>query len=144
MPTKEEIKKWLKDMGRDRKWLAEQCAVSVAHIHNWFSISGKIPDSKLELLKRLMEKDEILKDHKTKRAEITLSFVGDEWELIKWCANKKKIPPERWIEDCALASSGAYRRHGLDQYYSSIPSTNEQIIMSGRLEKDIAPPDIID
>lgn len=31
-PTKEDIKKWLKDSGKSREWLAEQCGVGKGYL----------------------------------------------------------------------------------------------------------------
>lgn len=33
MHQKSDIKKWLKENGKDCKWLAEQCGVSIGRIH---------------------------------------------------------------------------------------------------------------
>ena len=58
-PTKEEIKKWLKSIEKDRDWLAEQCFVKRSAVNSWLSTDRGIPPAKLALIKNLME-DEII------------------------------------------------------------------------------------
>lgn len=58
-PTKEEIKKWLKSIKKDRDWLAEQCFVKRSAVNSWLSTDRGIPPAKLALIKNLME-DEII------------------------------------------------------------------------------------
>ena len=120
--TKDDIKSWLKKIGKDRFWLAEKCLVSKRGIDNWFKKDGKIPESKLTLVQSLMGKEPVTEHHhKSAREEVTLSFVAEEWELIKWCSNHMNISVERWIEECVLASSDSLRKHGVDQYYPKNP-----------------------
>lgn len=51
---KAEIKKWLKDIGKDRDWLAEQCGVTRGGINIWLSSSRPIPRQTGKLVSRLM------------------------------------------------------------------------------------------
>ena len=51
---KAEIKKWLKDIGKDRDWLAEQCGVTRGGINIWLSSSRPIPRQTGKLIVRLM------------------------------------------------------------------------------------------
>lgn len=54
-PTKNDIKKWLKTIKKDREWLAKQCGLnSKQSVDNWFAATGKIPKAKLLLIQRLM------------------------------------------------------------------------------------------
>lgn len=54
-PTKNDIKKWLKTIKKDREWLAKQCGLnSKQSVDNWFAAAGKIPKAKLLLIQRLM------------------------------------------------------------------------------------------
>lgn len=43
MHSKSDIKKWLKENGKDCKWLAEQCGVSIHTVYGWMSVRRKIP-----------------------------------------------------------------------------------------------------
>ena len=42
-PKKLRIKEWLRAHGKTRRWLAEQCRVSVRTVHTWFTARGNIP-----------------------------------------------------------------------------------------------------
>lgn len=57
-PNKEEIKKWLKDTGRDRFWLAEQCDVEKVSVDGWFS-RNKFPAKSILVIRRLMDEHPI-------------------------------------------------------------------------------------
>ncbi len=43
MHRKSDIKKWLKENGKDCKWLAEQCGVSIHTVYGWMSSRRPIP-----------------------------------------------------------------------------------------------------
>lgn len=59
-PTKEEIKEWLKSIGKDRDWLAEQCFVKRSAVNSWLSTDRGIPPAKLALIKNLMDDEEVV------------------------------------------------------------------------------------
>lgn len=52
---KSDIKKWLKEIGKNRDWLAEQCGVTRGGINIWLSSSRPIPKQSGRLIERLME-----------------------------------------------------------------------------------------
>lgn len=54
MHTKEEIDQWLKDIGKTRQWLADQCGVKYLVVNNWFSKSRTIPKKALIIIDNLM------------------------------------------------------------------------------------------
>lgn len=54
MHEKEEIDQWLKDTGKDRKWLAEQCGVSYGQVNNWMSKNRDIPKKAHIIIDKLM------------------------------------------------------------------------------------------
>lgn len=43
MHSKSDIKKWLKENGKDCNWLAEQCGVSIHTVYGWMSSRRPIP-----------------------------------------------------------------------------------------------------
>lgn len=60
MSNAEDIKKWLKTIGKNRQWLAEQTLSSKGTVNNWLSSGKPIPSAKLALIERLMNgEDEI-------------------------------------------------------------------------------------
>jgi hypothetical protein len=50
----DEIKTWLKQTGRDRAWLAEQCGVSIGTVNNWLSAGRKITGPPQKIIEQLM------------------------------------------------------------------------------------------
>lgn len=55
MPTREDIKQWLKKTGKDRFWLASKMFVSKRQIDNWLSSNRGIPEVKLQFIESLMK-----------------------------------------------------------------------------------------
>lgn len=54
MPSKSDIKKWLKITGKDCKWLAEQCGVSIHTVYGWMSSRRPIPAKSFARIRELM------------------------------------------------------------------------------------------
>lgn len=78
MPSKEDIILWLEKIEKNRKWLAEKCLVTPGQCYNWFSVNGKIPTAKLELIKKLINETE----KQPGQNEITLEFSDAEMEIV--------------------------------------------------------------
>ena len=76
-PTKEDMKKWLKDSGKSREWLAEQCGVNKRTVDLWLSISRKVPSKALLIIQRLMT-DKI----SPIPPQVEIDFTDEEWEVI--------------------------------------------------------------
>jgi hypothetical protein len=53
-PTKDQIKIWLKHPGRSRKWLSNECDVSINTVNNWLSTAIEIPPKQLIRIAQLM------------------------------------------------------------------------------------------
>lgn len=79
MPDKEDIIAWLATIGKDRKWLADKCLVSVGQCYNWFSRNGRIPAAKLALIKSLID---ATSGENPPDQVITLEFSGKEMEIV--------------------------------------------------------------
>lgn len=54
MSTPENIKEWLKRIGKNRAWLGEKCGVSKRSVDNWLSGADPIPYAKQQLIEHLM------------------------------------------------------------------------------------------
>lgn len=50
----DKIKDWLKEIGKDRNWLADQCGSSLPTINGWLSAGRPIPTPILKIINRLM------------------------------------------------------------------------------------------
>lgn len=57
-PKKLRIKEWLRAHGKTRRWLAEQCRVSVRTVHTWFTARGNIPVTQYLFIDKLMSEGE--------------------------------------------------------------------------------------
>ena len=54
-PSKEQIKSWLKTIGKDREWLAKQCgAKSKRTVEKWFETKGIVPAKAILKINELM------------------------------------------------------------------------------------------
>lgn len=53
-PNKDDIKKWLRDIGKDRKWLAEQCDVSLSTVNSWLSTDRGVAAKAVLVIQHLM------------------------------------------------------------------------------------------
>ena len=77
-PTKEDIKKWLKDSGKSREWLAEQCGVGKRVLDYWLSAARPVPSKALLIIQRLMtEKISPIPP------QVEIDFTDEEWEVIR-------------------------------------------------------------
>ncbi len=54
MHSKSDIKKWLKETGKNCKWLAEQCGVSIHTVYGWMSSRRPIPVTSRVRIEELM------------------------------------------------------------------------------------------
>lgn len=87
MLTREDIKQWLKKIGKDRFWLAERCFVIKKTVDNWLSAGKPIPDAKLAFIKVLMAEHPCEGATSTTRPPrvqtMVLQFSADEWADIE-------------------------------------------------------------
>lgn len=135
---KEEVKSWLKKIGKDRDWLAEKCFVKKKSVDDWFRNGKKLPKAKLALIRGIMteielkerEKETLIENAKNSIKNISLVFTEEEWDMIEYCANKRKTTPERYCADVIIESSYSLKNHGFDHYYRNLKeNTNERYTM---------------
>lgn len=112
--SKKKIDSWLKETGRDRKWLAEKCLVKQGQCYNWFSKNGNIPRAKLDLIEKLMNGEK----HAPSREVIPFPILNgvasvpvlldeEQLEVITWAANEIGMRVEDFIKDAALKDAAA-------------------------------------
>jgi len=78
MLNAEDIKTWLKEIGKDRAWLAEKTLVSKRTVDNWLSAGKPIVSQKMELIERLMNGDEEIEFELPPDFEKQLRSLADE------------------------------------------------------------------
>lgn len=83
-PTKEDIKKWLKAIGKDRFWLAEQVNTPKRTIDNWLSPSGSLPAKAIIIIQRLM------RGEVEASPRIVIDFSDEEWAILCEAAKAQK------------------------------------------------------
>lgn len=74
--TKEDVKKWLKTIGRDRFWLAEQCGATKRTVDDWLSTGRAIPAKAILIIQKLMSGED------SASPRLILDFTDEEWEVI--------------------------------------------------------------
>lgn len=99
--TKEDVKKWLKDLGKDRFWLAEQCGVGKRTVDSWFASDRDLPARVALLISQLMLPTVTTdtQGRNLRRVEtLTLQFSKSEWETIK---EYQKLHPGKSVAQLA-------------------------------------------
>ena len=79
-PKKLRIKEWLRAHGKTRRWLAEQCRVSVRTVHTWFTARGNIPVTQYLFIDKLMNEGESWKVQLPNT--IPVNFPETEMEIV--------------------------------------------------------------
>lgn len=98
--TKDDIKKWLKAIGKDRFWLAEQCGVDKRTVDSWFFKTSDIPPRAILIIQKLIKDDAVLEEGRIlQRVEtLTLQFSKDEWAEVQ---EYQKLNPGKTIQELA-------------------------------------------
>ena len=83
-PTKEDIKKWLKTVGKDRFWLAKQCGATKRTVDDWLSTGREMPAKAILAIQRLMNGEA------ESSPRIVIDFTDEEWDIICEAAKAHK------------------------------------------------------
>lgn len=83
-PTKEDIKKWLKTVGRDRFWLAKQCGATKRTVDDWLSTGREMPAKAILAIQRLMNGEA------ESSPRVVIDFTDEEWDIICEAAKAHK------------------------------------------------------
>ncbi|WPX39404.1 hypothetical protein QET93_007625 [Akkermansia sp. N21116] len=101
-PTKDDVKKWLKSIGKNREWLGQQCHVDKRTVDSWFFASGQIPALKLDLIKHLMKTS----DTETGRPPVVnvtldstlhISVSRESYDRFVILAHEHGLSVEEWV-----------------------------------------------
>lgn len=108
---REEIKCWLSNIGKNYKWLAEQCFIGHGAVLNWMS-TKPIPNAKWEMIKKLMaktnEEEKISSGYNSIKNIprmvngvylVSCPFTNEQWEDICEVSKICEISPEQFIVD---------------------------------------------
>lgn len=74
--SKEDVKKWLKSIEKDRFWLSKELGAPKRTIDNWLAPGGKLPAKAILSIQRLMN------GVSDSSPSIVLDFTDEEWAII--------------------------------------------------------------
>lgn len=103
---KDDVKKWLKETGRDRYWLAEQCGVDKSTVDKWLSTGREIPSKALIVIQGLYSKQQSSpKTHyQTYNDVVSIPVLmsNEEYKLIAKAAKLSGQTVEEFIRQASL------------------------------------------
>lgn len=85
---KENIKAWLKQIKKDRFWLAEQCGVHKRTVDSWFFKKSEIPAKALLTIYDLMSKEGETALVMDDFGVISIELDDDQYQIIKAAADR--------------------------------------------------------
>lgn len=110
---KDYIKRWLKENGHDRQWLANRCGVSLPTVHGWLSSGRRMSDSAKKLCEAAILGPYIPK----------IEFSFDEWLSIQNAAQKAGADDiSDWLKQLALKELETTKVVPI-QYQENLPKT---------------------
>lgn len=166
-PSKEQIKSWLKTIGKDREWLAIQCgAKSKRTVEKWFETKGTVPAKAILKISELMRqtghepskqpstlpnldnrgKMELRLDYDTQRkAEKEALRLGMELSTyctmaVEWCSEQENIG-ERLAARLASQQENSHLRVAEDVAKYGNQDTEKQEIANQGLPSHTEPAD---
>ena len=83
-PNKEDVKKWLKTIGKDRFWLSGKLNTPKRTIDNWLAPGGEMPAKAILAIQRLMNGEA------ESSPRIVIDFTDEEWDIICEAAKAHK------------------------------------------------------
>ena len=111
----QEIKDWLKRIGKNRKWLAEKCFVAKSTVDCWLAPTRDIPPAKVAYIKKLKEESWSIGSSSPINYDAVITFpvrlTPEEWEML--------LPPNIDPKDHAAAEK--YVRDLLQSVVDSTP-----------------------
>lgn len=125
MPTKEEIKDWLKGIGKDRFWLADKCGVKKVSVDGWFTSRGRVPSYALLVIQNLMknttEASTLSECSIDESLLSSLNFSPEEMEIVRgFQKNFPGIDLESYLRSKVIDLCT-----GLDKQYKYIAERSE-------------------
>lgn len=131
-PTKGDVKHWLKSIGKNRHWLAEQCGTEKGTVNNWLSPSGPFPATAMLKLQALMSqyKPELSESNDTILPHrIILDISEDRMKQYEQIASEQGISLRQWLTEQADQAVKTYqsRKESHHPSVSQFPFIGKQI-----------------
>lgn len=110
-PTKEDVKNWLKAIGKDRDWLAGECGTEKGTVNNWLSPSGPFPANAILKIQTLMFQYGTARPAappiQTNR--LVLEISEEQMRRYEVAASEKGVPLRRWLTELADEAAAEHR-----------------------------------
>lgn len=111
-PTKEDVKNWLKAIGKDRGWLAMECGTEKGTVNNWLSPSGPFPANAILKIQSLMAQYQTVQPEKTgiQPNRLVLEITEERMRKYETAASEKGVPLRQWLMELADEAADTNRR----------------------------------
>lgn len=153
--TKEEIKIWLKGTGKNRKWLAEKCNVSISAVNSWLSTDRGIPSKSIIIIQNLMRNDSSPVSQVNSRpvldgmVALAVAMKPEVAKLIDAAAATLGISSEEFIRKAAVedalefaqkeaAKKNAARTESVETFDTGIPEDRRHLKSRSNEENETA------
>lgn len=102
---REKFKKWMKENGISRSYVAEQCLVSKRTVDRWMTRGEVIPLLKIRILEGLMSESSS-NSMEDVRTQVILEFTPEQYVVVKAEAERRGLTVEEWAAEAlhSLAS----------------------------------------
>ena len=138
MLNAEDIKTWLKEIGKDRAWLAEKTLVSKRTVDNWLSAGKPIVPQKMELIEKLMSGEE----------EIEFELPPDFEKQLRAMADEAKKTIEDMVSHILQVTAKAHQKRKAEapsQQFTPVETfTTPPLEAQGRIIGNIAAGNLAD
>lgn len=111
-PTKEDVKNWLKAIGKDRDWLARECGTEKGTVNNWLSPSGPFPANAILKIHSLMSQGTSVQpeDVPIQLNRLVLEITEERMRKYETAASEKGVPLRQWLTDLADEAADVHQR----------------------------------
>lgn len=102
-PTKGDVKRWLKAIGKNRDWLALECGTEKGTVNNWLSPSGPFPASAMLKIQSLMSQYKTVQpeNEPVQTNRLVLEITEERMRKYERAASEKGVPLRQWLTDLA-------------------------------------------
>lgn len=124
-PTKEDVKNWLKAIGKDRNWLARECGMEKGTVNNWLSPSGPFPSNAILKIHSLMSRYGSIppENESIQTNRLILEITEERMRKYEKAAAEKGVPLRQWLTD--LADKAADERQLRTKHPLPIPAVKQ-------------------
>lgn len=110
--TKEDVKNWLKSIGKDRDWLAGECGTEKGTVNNWLSPSGPFPANAILKIHSLMSRYQTVhpENANTELHRLVLEITEERMRGYELAASAQGMPLRQWLMGVADEAVSTHQR----------------------------------